>query len=122
MAEGCTITSTGSGAITAGHLLDCEVVASGPVLIESAHRSSFRSPAITSRGRNLIVVLETCNTTGIATGGLVVVGGRLQVDGSVSADGISAFVVEPSDRGFTIAERIEDIPDLVRDRIGAAAA
>jgi acyl-CoA dehydrogenase len=33
--------------------------------------------------------------------------GRPRTDGSVSADGISAFVVEPSDRGFSIAERID---------------
>jgi alkylation response protein AidB-like acyl-CoA dehydrogenase len=33
--------------------------------------------------------------------------GRPRTDGSVSADGISAFVVEPSDRGFTVAERID---------------
>jgi alkylation response protein AidB-like acyl-CoA dehydrogenase len=33
--------------------------------------------------------------------------GRPRADGSVSADGISAFVVEPSDRGFRIAERID---------------
>ena len=33
--------------------------------------------------------------------------GKPRTDGSVSADGISAFVVEPSDRGFTIAERID---------------
>ncbi len=33
--------------------------------------------------------------------------GRPRADGSVSADGISAFVVEPSDRGFSVAERID---------------
>ncbi len=33
--------------------------------------------------------------------------GSRRPDGSVSADGISAFVVEPGDRGFTIAERID---------------
>ena len=33
--------------------------------------------------------------------------GRPRTDGSVSADGISAFVVEPSDRGFSVAERID---------------
>ncbi len=33
--------------------------------------------------------------------------GKPRVDGSVSADGISAFVVEPSDRGFAVAERID---------------
>ncbi len=33
--------------------------------------------------------------------------GRPRTDGSVSADGISAFVVEPSDRGFRVAERID---------------
>jgi acyl-CoA dehydrogenase len=33
--------------------------------------------------------------------------GRPRADGSVSADGISAFVVEPSDRGFRVAERID---------------
>ncbi|MGH8198634.1 MAG: acyl-CoA dehydrogenase family protein [Steroidobacteraceae bacterium] len=33
--------------------------------------------------------------------------GRRRNDGSVSADGISAFVVEPADRGFAIAERID---------------
>jgi len=33
--------------------------------------------------------------------------GRQRNDGSVSADGISAFVVEPGDRGFAIAERID---------------
>ncbi len=33
--------------------------------------------------------------------------GQRRQDGSVSADGISAFVVEPGDRGFTIAERID---------------
>ncbi|HEX9707625.1 MAG TPA: acyl-CoA dehydrogenase family protein [Steroidobacteraceae bacterium] len=33
--------------------------------------------------------------------------GRRRNDGSVSADGISAFVVEPGDRGFVIAERID---------------
>ena len=33
--------------------------------------------------------------------------GQRRNDGSVSADGISAFVVEPGDRGFSIAERID---------------
>jgi acyl-CoA dehydrogenase len=33
--------------------------------------------------------------------------GQRRNDGSVSADGISAFVVEPGDRGFAIAERID---------------
>ena len=33
--------------------------------------------------------------------------GQRRNDGSVSADGISAFIVEPGDRGFTIAERID---------------
>ncbi|MGH8130671.1 MAG: acyl-CoA dehydrogenase family protein [Steroidobacteraceae bacterium] len=33
--------------------------------------------------------------------------GQRRNDGSVSADGISAFVVEPRDRGFSIAERID---------------
>ncbi len=33
--------------------------------------------------------------------------GKPRADGSVSADGISAFVVEPSDRGFSVAERID---------------
>jgi acyl-CoA dehydrogenase len=33
--------------------------------------------------------------------------GQKRSDGSVSADGISAFVVEPGDRGFSIAERID---------------
>ena len=33
--------------------------------------------------------------------------GKPRDDGSVSANGISAFVVEPSDRGFSIAERID---------------
>jgi acyl-CoA dehydrogenase len=33
--------------------------------------------------------------------------GRPRADGSVSAEGISAFVVEPSDRGFLVAERID---------------
>jgi len=33
--------------------------------------------------------------------------GERRSDGSVSADGISAFVVEPRDRGFSIAERID---------------
>jgi acyl-CoA dehydrogenase len=33
--------------------------------------------------------------------------GRPRTDGSVSADGISAFVVEPADRGFRVAERID---------------
>ena len=33
--------------------------------------------------------------------------GKPRSDGSVSADGISAFVVEPADRGFTVAERID---------------
>ena len=33
--------------------------------------------------------------------------GRPRPDGGVSADGISAFVVEPSDRGFSVAERID---------------
>jgi alkylation response protein AidB-like acyl-CoA dehydrogenase len=30
-----------------------------------------------------------------------------RADGSVSADGITAFVVEPTDRGFSVAERID---------------
>ena len=33
--------------------------------------------------------------------------GQRRNDGSVSADGISAFVVEPGDHGFSIAERID---------------
>jgi alkylation response protein AidB-like acyl-CoA dehydrogenase len=33
--------------------------------------------------------------------------GQRRNDGSVSADGISAFVVEPGDRGFSVAERID---------------
>jgi acyl-CoA dehydrogenase len=33
--------------------------------------------------------------------------GQRRSDGSVSADGISAFVVEPGDHGFSIAERID---------------
>ncbi len=33
--------------------------------------------------------------------------GKRRNDGSVSADGISAFIVEPRDRGFSIAERID---------------
>jgi acyl-CoA dehydrogenase len=33
--------------------------------------------------------------------------GRPRADGGVSADGISAFVVEPTDRGFSVAERID---------------
>lgn len=33
--------------------------------------------------------------------------GRPRADGSVSAEGISAFVVEPDDRGFRVAERID---------------
>ncbi|HUG03473.1 MAG TPA: acyl-CoA dehydrogenase family protein [Steroidobacteraceae bacterium] len=33
--------------------------------------------------------------------------GQRRSDGSVSADGISAFVVEPGDRGFAVAERID---------------
>jgi acyl-CoA dehydrogenase len=33
--------------------------------------------------------------------------GQRRNDGSVSADGISAFVVEPGDRGFAVAERID---------------
>jgi len=33
--------------------------------------------------------------------------GQRRSDGSMSADGISAFVVEPGDRGFTVAERID---------------
>ena len=33
--------------------------------------------------------------------------GQRRNDGSVSADGISVFVVEPGDRGFSVAERID---------------
>jgi alkylation response protein AidB-like acyl-CoA dehydrogenase len=33
--------------------------------------------------------------------------GQRRNDGSVSADGISVFVVEPGDRGFRVAERID---------------
>jgi acyl-CoA dehydrogenase len=33
--------------------------------------------------------------------------GQRRNDGSVSADGISAFVVEPGDHGFSVAERID---------------
>jgi alkylation response protein AidB-like acyl-CoA dehydrogenase len=59
-------------------------------------------------------VLDGCKTW-ISNGGIAdfycvfarTAPGRRRNDGSVSADGISAFVVEPGDRGFTVAERID---------------
>jgi acyl-CoA dehydrogenase len=45
---------------------------------------------------------------------------KSQPDGSVSADGISAFVVEPGDPGFSVAERIDAMAPHPLARISLA--